>query len=255
MASSERFGYEWDKYSFMDKKYEDQFKNWTGPLSESDFKNKSVLDAGCGMGRNSFWALQYGAKKLMAFDLDRRSVEKAKKTLSKFKNAKVMLRSIYETEWENEFDIAFSIGVIHHLKEPELALKNMTKALKKGGKLLVWVYSYEGNEWIVKYVNPIRKKFTSKLPLPLVHFLSYFCSIPLYMFVKIFKGPSLYFKQLSTFSFWHVHSIVFDQLIPEVANYWRKDEVENLLKDLPLKNIKVEAPKNKSGWILTATKA
>lgn len=255
MASSERFGYEWDKYSFMDKKYEEQFKNWTGRLDESDFKDKSVLDAGCGMGRNSFWALRYGAKKLTAFDLDVRSVERAKKTLSEFKNAKVFLCSIYEIELENEFDIAFSIGVIHHLKDPVLGLKNMTKALKKGGKLLIWVYSYEGNEWIVKYVNPIRKHVTSKLPLALVHFLSYFCSIPLYIFVKIFRGPSLYLKQLSTFNFWHLHSIVFDQLIPEVANYWRKDEVKNLVKGLPLKDVKIEVPKNQSGWILTAIKA
>lgn len=255
MASSERFGYEWEKYSFMDSKYELQFKNWTGPFSESDFKNKMVLDAGCGMGRNSYWVLKYGAKKLMAFDLDRRSVEKAKKTLSEFKNAKVMLRSIYDLEWENEFDIAFSIGVIHHLKDPVLALKNMLKALKKGGKILIWVYSYEGNEWITKLVNPVRKNITSKLPVGLVHFLSYFCSIPLYIFVKIFKGPSLYLKQLSTFSFWHLHSIVFDQLIPEVANYWSKEEVKALVNELPVHNVKVEAPKNNSGWILTATKA
>ncbi len=255
MASSERFGYEWDKYSFMDPKYEDQFKNWTGPLLESDFKNKDILDAGCGMGRNSYWALKYGANSLTAFDLDKRSVDKAKETLSEFKNSDVSLKSIYEIDWENKFDLAFSIGVIHHLKDPILALKNIVKSLKQNGRILIWVYGYEGNEWIVKFVNPIRKNITSKLPLGLVHFLSYFCSTPLYLFVKIFKGPSLYLKQLSTFDFWHIHSIVFDQLIPEVANYWRKDEVKALLNGLDVHNVEVLAPKNQSGWILTAIKS
>ena len=145
--------------------------------------------------------------------------------------------------------------MIHHLKDPILALKNIVKSLKQNGRILIWVYGYEGNEWIVKFVNPIRKNITSKLPLGLVHFLSYFCSTPLYLFVKIFKGPSLYLKQLSTFDFWHIHSIVFDQLIPEVANYWRKDEVKALLNGLDVHNVEVLAPKNQSGWILTAIKS
>ncbi|QQR64941.1 methyltransferase domain-containing protein [Candidatus Kaiserbacteria bacterium] len=163
-------------------------------------------------------------------------------------------QSIYDITWKNEFDVAFSIGVIHHLRDPKKALANMIDALKSGGKLLVWVYGYEGNEWIVRYVDPVRIHITSKLPLPLVHLLSYFCSVPLYAFVKICKGPSAYLKQLSTFNFWHVHSIVFDQLIPDVAHYWKKEEVRALVADLPLTDITVSPPPNKSGWILVGIK-
>ncbi len=85
-----------------------------------------------------------------------------------------------------------------------------------------------------------------------VHFLSHFCSVPLYLFVNIFKGPSPYLKQLSTFSFWHLHSIVFDQLIPDVANYWRRDEVRALAEGLPLREVRVEQTPEGTGWILTA---
>jgi hypothetical protein len=130
----------------------------------------------------------------------------------------------------------------------------MTKALKPGGTLLVWVYSYEGNEWIVKFVDPIRKNITSKLPLGLVHFLSYFCSIPLYILVRFFKGSSGYLGQISNFKFWHLHSIVFDQLIPDVANYWKKSEVEDLFKQLGLSNLDIHQPPNKSGWIIIGDK-
>jgi len=254
MASTDRFGFEWDKYPYLDSNYENQFKNWTHPLKEDDFKGKIVLDAGCGMGRNSYWPLKWGAKEAVVFDYDKRSVEAAKKNLSKFNNAHILYRSIYNIEWKNKFDIAFSIGVIHHLKDPKEATRRLFNSVKEGGILLYWVYSCEGYEWVVKYINPIRKNFTSKLPLPLVHFFSYFFSIPLWIFVKIFKGPSDYLKQLSTFKFWHIHSIVFDQMIPEVANYWKKEEIEELFQGLNYKEIIITLPPNKCGWVVIVKK-
>lgn len=254
MSSQNRFGYEWNKYSWVTDDYEKQFLNWTSPMQSREWEGKKVLDVGCGMGRNSFWAMKFGASSITAFDFDERSVERAKETLKEHPTAAVLFKSVYDITWENEFDITFSIGVIHHLKDPKLALSNMVKSLKPGGKILVWVYGYEGNEWIVKYVDPVRINITSKLPVGLVHFLAYFCSVPLYLFVKILKGPSAYLKQLSTFSFWHVHSIVFDQLIPDIANYWKKEDVLALAGDLSLSGISVSAPPNGSGWILMGTK-
>ncbi len=254
MASEERFGYEWDTYSALDAQYEGQFLNWTKPLAKEDWEGKDVLDGGCGMGRNSYWPLRYGARSVVAFDNDDRSVAAARATLAPFKNAEVVKRDFSDIDWREQFDIAFSIGVIHHLRRPELALKNLVMALRPGGKLVVWVYSREGNEWIVRYVNPIRLHITSKLPLPLVHFISYVCSIPLYLFVRLFRGPTPYLKQLSQFKFWHVHSIVFDQLIPAVANYWSREEVESLARALALSSFDVHAPDNKMGWILCGTK-
>lgn len=254
MSSSDRFGYEWNKYSAMDQNYELQFKNWIYPLDKCDFNNLEILDAGCGMGRNSVWPLKWGAKRITAFDFDHRSVKRAKENLSVYPNAEVLFKSIYEMDWTRRFDLVFSIGVIHHLEYPKKALENLVRSLKTGGIIVVWVYGLEGNEWIVKYVNPIRKLITSRLPLPAVHFLSYFVSIPLFLFTRIFKGPSPYFRQISGFSLRHINSIVFDQLIPRVANYWSNQEVGNLFSDLGLRDLKIILPPNKMGWTIIAKK-
>lgn len=254
MSSSERFGYEWKRYNQMDNNYELQFKRWVAPLTSDDFKDKKILDAGCGMSRNSYWSLKWGAKSLVAFDCDERSVKVARINLSEFGNAQVLFKSIYEMTWRDEFDMVFSIGVIHHLKDPDLAIKNLVRSLRKGGKLLLWVYSYEGNEWIVKLVNPIRKNITSKLPVRFVYFLSYFCSIPLWIFVRLYNGSNAYLRQLATFKFWHIHSIVFDQLIPEVANYWTKKEVEQLMSESGLSIVKIYRPENNCGWTVVGIK-
>ncbi len=253
MSSQQRFGYEWGKYAHIAEQYEGQFLNWTAPRGKEYWKGKRILDVGCGMGRNTYWPMRWGASGGVAFDFDTRSVESARANLKEFPT-EVLYMSVYDASWKNAFDVAFSIGVVHHLEDPKRALSLMVDSLVPEGELLVWVYSYEGNEWIVRYVDPIRKAITSKLPVGLVHFLSYLCSIPLYLFVKLFRGPSGYFKQIATFDFWHIHSIVFDQLIPDIAHYWRQREVEDLVLGLPLKNVRVIAPPNGSGWILSGTK-
>lgn len=254
MSSQERFGYQWNKYSWMTPVYEKQFRNWTQPLTPDDWKGKNVLDAGSGMGRNSYWPLKWGASTLTAFDYDERSVSRTKETLKEFSNATVLFKSVYEIDWKNEFDIAFSIGVIHHLEKPRTAVERIVDALKPGGRLLLWVYSYEGNEWIVRFVDPVRKNITSRLPLPLVHVLAYGCTVPLFLFVKIARGPGPYFKQLATFDFWHIHNIVFDQLIPRIAHYWTRDEVRRLVDGFAVQDVTVEPTPKGTGWILIAKK-
>ena len=87
-----------------------------------------------------------------------------------------------------------------------------------------------------------------------MHFLSYIFSIPLFCYVKLFSNSSKYIKQISKFSYYHIHSIVFDQLIPEISNYWKKEEVVNLVSNNNLLDIKIYKPPNNMGWIATGIK-
>ena len=110
MSSQNRFGYEWDRYAEMTSDYEGQFRNWTHPLTPEDWKGKRILDGGCGMGRNSYWPLKWGASSSVAFDFDERSVARAKETLKDFPNAEVRYKSIYDIDWKNEFESYFRSG-------------------------------------------------------------------------------------------------------------------------------------------------
>jgi len=252
--TSERFGYQWNKYNKLAPLYKDWLINWIGPLTPEDFKNKRVLDVGCGMGRLSYWVLKWGASSTVSFDYDERSVAATRETLKEFNNAEVLFESAFDIKWKNEFDITFSIGVIHHLEYPRLAVENMVRALKPGGTFLIWIYSREGFGWYLWFFNPLRKYFTSKLPLSFVHMFAHLFAIPLWVFVKIFKGPGAYFKQLSELPYWFIHLNTFDQLIPEVANYWTKDEVRELVTGIGLKEFEIYRPKNESGWIVVGKK-
>lgn len=55
---------------------------------------------------------------------------------------RVERRSAYEIGCRDEFDIVFSMGVIHHLAHPERALANMVTAAKPGGRLLIFGFRH-----------------------------------------------------------------------------------------------------------------
>lgn len=255
MSWGSRFGFEWKKYNKIEpyyKEYKSQFLNWIYPLTPDFFKGKKVLDAGCGMGRNSYWCLEWGAREVTAFDIDERSVDAARENLKNFKNATIVLADICDMPWTLEFDFVFSIGVIHHLKEPLKAIAQIKNALKEGGKLLIWVYGLEGFETYVKILNFFRKNVTSKIEPKLLHKLTYFLSLPLYVYIKIFNHTKPYFNQLKQYRFSHIHSILFDQFIPEISNYYTRDEAFNLLHGF--RDVEVIKPPNENGWIVTGIK-
>src|ERR1043166_3051048 len=92
-GSAERFGYEWNLYREMRPEYEEQFRRWTTHLRPEDWRGKKFLDVGCGMGRNSYWPMSYGAREGVAVDIDERSLANARGNLAAFPNMQVMRAS------------------------------------------------------------------------------------------------------------------------------------------------------------------
>jgi hypothetical protein len=71
------------------------------------------------------------------------------------------------------------------------------------------------------------------------HALSVIPTALLWIFLRIGLGRIAYFKLLRTFSFTHLRSIVFDQMLPHIAHYWRRGEVEALMKAAGLNDIQL----------------
>src|SRR3974390_3001624 len=100
LGSPERFGYEWDLYSEIRPEYEEQFRRWTVHLKTVDWKGRTFLDVGCGMGRNSYWPMIYGAAGGVAIDVDKRSLDAARQTLLRYPSVSVEERSAYDPGYE-----------------------------------------------------------------------------------------------------------------------------------------------------------
>src|SRR5258706_157654 len=98
-----------------------------------------------------------------AIDVDDASLAVARRNLARFPAVSVEKQSAYEIGESDAYDIVFSIGVIHHLQFPERAIAQMVHAAKPGGHVLIWVYGYENNEWIVRFFDPLRPALFSRL--------------------------------------------------------------------------------------------
>src|SRR5207245_1484574 len=113
-----------------------QLQNWLGSTTIESFSGKTVLDVGCGMGRNPYWMAQAGARQVTAVDVDEGSLGSARKNLAPLPNATVKKCSAYDLDPGSlgTFDRVTCIGVLHHLDDPELALTKMWSCVSPGGE-------------------------------------------------------------------------------------------------------------------------
>ncbi|MBV9860320.1 MAG: class I SAM-dependent methyltransferase [Alphaproteobacteria bacterium] len=246
-GSPDRFGYEWAAYPEIRPEYEEQFRRWTVLVPAERWRDASFLDVGCGTGRNSYWPMLYGARTGVAVDLDERSLSAARRNLARFSQIEVRRASAYALPFADRFDIVFSIGVIHHLEKPQEAVREMARAARPGGEVLIWVYGREANEWLVRILDPARRALLSRLPVAFVHHLSLYPAGLLWVVLRLGLQPNAYLRLAARFGFAHLRSIVFDQMLPRIAHYWRRSEVEALMRNAGLEDVRL-APVNGISW-------
>jgi len=83
--------------------------------------------------------------------------------------------------------------------------------------------------------------------------LSLYPAALLFLLLRLKVRPLAYFRLIATFSFSHLRSIVFDQMLPHIANYWRRDEVEALMVGAGLTDIELTWV-NEMSWAAIGTK-
>ena len=120
----------------------ERFKK-NGLDAENFFKNKIVVDAGCGSGKFSCTIAKLKAKKVYGFDLGELGISFAKKQQKKktyakkisFKVASIMKMPLKS----NSIDVVFTNGVVHHTSNYVQCIKEFKRVLKKNGKLFFYV--------------------------------------------------------------------------------------------------------------------
>lgn len=113
------------------------------------FKDKLVLEAGCGKGRHTLLAASWGAREVIGIDLSA-AVETAFAATREMENVHIVQADIYRLPLARVFDYAFSVGVLHHLPDPRAGFQSLAAAVKEGGHVSAWVYGAENNEWITR---------------------------------------------------------------------------------------------------------
>lgn len=243
--TAENFGWQWTHFTQEDDKYFDQFLGWLQPVKPEFFEGKVVVEGGCGKGRHTKLAAEWGAKEIVGVDLGD-GVESAFALTRDMPNAHVVQCDIFKLPLKRAFDYAFSVGVLHHTPAPKAAFISLASKVKKGGDISAWVYGKENNEWITKYVNPVREGFTSKISQPVLYQLSKLPTLSLFLATKLVYRPvnvaskpvakylfyNEYMNHIGTFGWREQHNIVFDHLVAPTAFYISKEEFEEWWKEV-----------------------
>jgi SAM-dependent methyltransferase len=261
--TADAFGYEWTRYSTITAEDRREFLDWIAPLTPKDFEDQIVLDGGCGKGRHVLLATQFNARSVVGIDLSA-AVEAAYRNTNHLPNVHIIQADMSFLPFARPFDLAYSIGVLHHLSVPKDGFVALASHVKPGGRIATWVYGKEGNEWIATLVDPIRKNITSRLPRVITRILCIPPAVVLYLGLKLLYRPATriswlkrllpysdYLCSISNYSFAENFWNVFDQLVAPTAFYHSQDEVEDWYKTIRGEQVTISRH-NGNSWRGTA---
>jgi len=252
--TAQAFGYEWTNYSELGERYRQQFLDWVRPVTADFFKGKTVLEGGCGKGRHTALVAGFGARDVVALDLSH-AVDAAFTNTRQLPNAHIVQADLTRPPVKPIFNHAFSIGVLHHLPDPERGFQALVSRLAPGGAISAWVYGREGNGWVVHLVTPVRERVTSKLPYTLLDPISTIITVPLSLATRLIYGPlkgrglpyGAYLSYIAKFPFREQRHIVFDHLVAPVACYLRRGEFAGWFERAGLEQVRIEHH-NANSW-------
>lgn len=168
------FEFEWKHHAEILPEHELEFRHVLGEVMPPEsFINKVVLDAGCGQGRFSYFSKKFGADTVIAFDLGEQTLI-SKKNLQGQDNVHILQASIYNPPFKPIFDIVYSIGVLHHLPDPEKGFFALYNLLNEKGRIFVWLYGYSSIIPVIKFM----RQFSLKLGVRFNRCISFFFGSP-----------------------------------------------------------------------------
>jgi SAM-dependent methyltransferase len=261
-ATAENFGWQWQHFTQEDERYADQFLGWIAPVRPDFFAGKVVLEGGCGKGRHTQLAARWGARDVIGADLSA-AVESAFAATRKLENAHIIQADIYRLPVRQVFDYAFSVGVLHHLPDPRAGFLSLARKVRPGGHLSAWVYGAENNEWITRWINPLRVSITSRMNRRVLLHLSKLPTAALYTATKLIYGPlnrsprgaglarhlfyNDYLRAIADFGWREQHTIVFDHLVAPTAFYISREEFAEWWQAIKARDVQI-GWHNKNSW-------
>ena len=156
------FGLQWNKYDVAHND-EDRvtFQAKTG-LSLAKLDGLRVLDAGCGGGRYSRVAAEAGAQVVAADHTN--AVDRAARLCDQQTRVQFVQADLKRLPLQPaSFDAVFSIGVMHHDAHTRDVFDAVSKMVKPGGKLSVWLY--RRNRWWQERLNSALRRRTVEMPI------------------------------------------------------------------------------------------
>jgi SAM-dependent methyltransferase len=232
----EDFGRQHHSYAKSDGYYvsTDILADVVGPLMDiSDIGGSDVLDLGSGTGRWLRIFHKLGAKSIAAVEPSP-AIAVSKQNTEDIEN--ISFHNVTGDKMPNgQFDLIYSYGVVHHIPQPDPVIQRAFEVLKPGGRLVIWLYGRENNGLFLAFLHSLRL-ITVPLPNRALDILSG-AMVPLVRVysraARVFPLPlrgymSEFIDKVDDYTVKHV---IYDQLDPHYAKYYRRQEAVDLVEN------------------------
>ncbi len=234
------------------------FSEWIYPNTLEDFRGKRVLDAGCGSGHHAILVAPY-AREIVATDLN--TAELVRQETIGLPNMTIVAADIATMKAAELFDVVYCIGVIHHTDDPDRTFENLRGLTRKGGRLIVWAYSREGNFLNRTVLEWVRNLGLKRLPFKVLTAISFLTTLLLYPLVWTLYllplRPVLpfydYFSNFRKLSFGHNYLNVLDKLNAPQTRFIPRSQVERWFNPRDFTGVHI-SPYRGISWRCSGTK-
>ena len=263
------FGDEWSRFDQSDLPQAEQqllFDEYFSVFPWKDISKESTgFDLGCGTGR---WAKSVApkVKKLICIDPSS-ALDIAKKNLSNFDNCVFDNATVDEMPMQdNSMDFGYSLGVLHHVPDTALGIKQCVKKLKIGAPLLLYLYyRFDNRPWWFRsiwFVTDLLRRIVSKMPYKLRYVSSQIISIIIYLPLARF---ALFLEKLNfnvsnfplssykNLSFYTMRTDALDRFGTRLEQRFTRKEIKNMMQNAGLENI--EFSNSKPFWVAVGYKS
>ena len=255
------FGYEWSHFHDWSASGDVNFRQYFGDFDFDWVRGRTVLDAGCGMGRHARQMAPHVGQ-LVAMDFSR-AIDQAARNIDGLPNVLCIQGDILKPPVaDGAFDLVYSLGVLHHIADTESAARALLRKVKPGGRLRIYLY------WrrrglagaILGAVSWIRA-VTTRLPFGVLKAFCWILSAVLWaavvmpyralaaIGVRRHEGWPL--GVYARYPFTVLYNDQFDRFSAPIEQRWTEADVRSLMTRLGLQDVTV-APS--FGWIAEGTR-
>jgi SAM-dependent methyltransferase len=232
-AYAASFGFQWNRFGGVQldsrsglRESERMLEAVTG-WTERDYRGRLVLDAGVGSGRFAEIAAAKGGE-VVGFDLTE-AVDAAFDNVGRHPRVHLVQADLFQMPFRaTSFDLAYSVGVLHHTPDPRAAFARLATVVRPGGGLAVYLYHRYGPG---HHGSDALRRLTTRLPRGLMLGLSaaaiplhYLYRVPLLgpllrLAAPISQHPDWRWRWLDTFD-WYTPRYQWKFLYPEIHRWF-----------------------------------
>jgi SAM-dependent methyltransferase/uncharacterized protein YbaR (Trm112 family) len=245
----ETYSYQWRKFKQMFAEWEQVFLDSIAPVRPEFFEGRVGLDGGCGFGRSMFYAARYGAE-IIGLDLSE-AIEAARENTGHLSKVHLVQGDLYHPPIRpKSLDFVYSIGVVMLLPDPKAGFLSLSRLLKPGAPIFIWVYPRGRGRQIAVFTA--LRALTTRLPLQVLNAVTLaFAAAQWVTFIAPFKllqkspatarvADAIPFTLYARYPFRVMHTDWFDGLSVPVQNYHRPEEIAGWYEQAGCEKVQID---------------